>query len=91
MQRSSTGLRCSARLAIPEELFRLSESPDRQVCAFVVKTLWSLYRDRGTTPGWTPPKLPQRRGKGDNTPEEQPEGSHCRDRTVQASADHQRR
>ena len=61
-------------VAIPEELFRLSESPDRQVCAFVVKTLWSLYRDRGTTPGWTPPKLPQRRGKGDNTPEEQPEG-----------------
>jgi hypothetical protein len=42
------------RLAIPEELFRLSESPDRQVTAFVVRTIWSLYRDRGITDGWKP-------------------------------------
>ena len=41
-------------LAIPEELFRLSESPDRQVTAFVVRTIWSLYRDRGITDGWKP-------------------------------------
>ncbi len=41
-------------LAIPEELFRLSESPDRQVTAFVVRTIWSLYRERGITEGWKP-------------------------------------
>ncbi|MDX9720340.1 MAG: BRCT domain-containing protein [Myxococcota bacterium] len=43
------------RLAIPEELFRLTESPDRQVRAFVVRTLWGLYRDRGLSPQWAPP------------------------------------
>lgn len=43
------------RLAIPEELFRLTESPDRQVRAFVIRQLWTLYRDRGTSRAWTPP------------------------------------
>lgn len=66
-------IRRNPRLAIPEELFRLSESPDRQVCAFVVRTLWNLYRDRGTTAGWKPPAHPPRRGKGD-AKEERPEG-----------------
>ena len=42
------------RFAIPEELFRLTESPDRQVRAFVIRTLWSLYRARGITTGWKP-------------------------------------
>lgn len=42
------------RLAVPEELFRLTESPDRQVRAMVIRTLWSLYRDKGTTEGWKP-------------------------------------
>ncbi len=42
------------RLAIPEELFRLTESPDRQVRAFVIKTIWSLYRDKGITLQWKP-------------------------------------
>ena len=60
------------RLAIPEELFRLSESPDRQVVAFVVRTLWDLYRDRGVTRGWTPPAHPPRRGR--DAKEERPEG-----------------
>ncbi len=55
-------IRRHPHLASPEELFRLSESPDRQVCAFVVRTLWSLYRDRGTTEGWVPPAAPLRRG-----------------------------
>lgn len=71
-------IRRHPRLAIPEELFRLSESPDRQVCAFVVKTLWSLYRARGTTAGWTPPVNPPRRGtgpEGQASGEEKPEGS----------------
>lgn len=52
-------IRRSARLQQPEELFRLTESPDRRVRALVVRTLWSLYRDRGTTAGWKPPIPPQ--------------------------------
>lgn len=43
------------RLAIPSELFRLTESPDRQVRAFVVRELWKLYRERHLTAGWQPP------------------------------------
>lgn len=52
-------IRRDARLAIPEELFRLSESPDRHVVAFVVRTIWHLYRDRGITPGWKPAPRPE--------------------------------
>ena len=44
----------SARFRQPEELFRLTESPDRRVRASVIRTLWSLYRDRGITEGWKP-------------------------------------
>lgn len=44
----------SPRFRLPEELFRLTESPDRRVRAFVVRTLWSLYHDRGITEGWKP-------------------------------------
>jgi hypothetical protein len=47
------------RLQVPEELFRLTESPDRRVRAFVVRSLWSLYRDRGVTEGWKPPAPPK--------------------------------
>ncbi len=43
-----------AHLKVPEELFRLTESPDRKVRAFVIRVLWSLYRDRGITTGWKP-------------------------------------
>jgi hypothetical protein len=49
-------------LAIPEELFRLSESPDRQVTSFVVRTIWSLYRDRGITDNWKPQPRQEPRG-----------------------------
>lgn len=49
----------SPRLKVPEELFRLTESPDRKVRAFVIRALWSLYRDRGVTPDWKPPVPPQ--------------------------------
>ena len=45
-------------LAVPEELFRLTESPDRQVRAFVIRTLWSVYRDKGVTPHWKPAPPP---------------------------------
>jgi hypothetical protein len=44
----------SPRLRVPEELFRLAESPDRQVRAFVIRALWALYRDRGITSHWKP-------------------------------------
>lgn len=47
------------KLAIPEELFRLTESPDRRVRAFVVRQLWHLYRARGVTMHWTPPTPPE--------------------------------
>lgn len=42
------------RLQLPEELFRLTESPDRKVRGFVVRMLWSMYRDRGVTDEWKP-------------------------------------
>jgi hypothetical protein len=45
----------SPRLRVPEELFRLTESPDRVVRAFVIRVLWSVYRDRGVTAAWKPP------------------------------------
>ncbi len=44
----------SPRLRVPEELFRLTESPDRQVRSFVIRSLWGLYRDRGVTADWKP-------------------------------------
>ncbi|MBY0456837.1 MAG: BRCT domain-containing protein, partial [Gemmataceae bacterium] len=46
-------------LRVPEELFRLSESPDRKVRAFVIRELWNVYRDRGLTPEWKPPLPPK--------------------------------
>lgn len=46
------------RLAIPAELFRLTESPDRAVRAFVVRQLWSLYRDTGASSTWSAPVRP---------------------------------
>jgi hypothetical protein len=47
------------RLRVPEELFRLSESPDRKVRAFVIRALWTVYRDRGLTLDWKPPIPPK--------------------------------
>jgi hypothetical protein len=47
-------------LAEPEELFRLTESPDRQVRAFVIRTIWRLYRDHGITLHWQPDPLDTR-------------------------------
>ncbi|QEG40492.1 BRCT domain-containing protein [Roseimaritima ulvae] len=48
------------RLRLPEELFRLTESPDRQVRAFVIRAFWSLYRHRGIKPDWKPTPPPER-------------------------------
>ena len=41
-------------LVNPEELFRLTESPDRKMRFFVIRTIWNLYRDRGVTLQWKP-------------------------------------
>ena len=49
----------SPRLRQPEELFRLTESPDRKVRAFVIRALWSVYRERGVTADWKPNIPPQ--------------------------------
>src|SRR5262249_30868855 len=48
----------SPRLQVPEELFRLTESPDRLVRGFVIRSLWALYRERGVTANWKPPVPP---------------------------------
>lgn len=48
-----------ARLKVPDELFRLTESPDASVRAFVIRAFWSLYRDRGTTSDWRPAAPPE--------------------------------
>ena len=42
------------RLREPDKLFALTESPDRTVRAFVIRSFWSLYHDRGTKEGWQP-------------------------------------
>lgn len=38
----------------PDALFQLTESPDREMRAFVVRILWSLYRRYSTTAKWKP-------------------------------------
>lgn len=45
------------QFADPDALYRLTDSPDRRVRAFVVKTIWGLYRARGTTADWQPREL----------------------------------
>ena len=46
------------KFQLPESLFRLTESPDRELRAFVVRILWSLYRHYSTTTHWKP-RLPE--------------------------------
>ncbi|MFN3202622.1 MAG: BRCT domain-containing protein [Bradymonadia bacterium] len=82
------------RLAIPEELFRLTESPDRQVRAFVVRQLWHLYRERGITEGWLPPappapKVKKRRGAKKQQAEDapKPQGAPAKPENPPASPD----
>jgi hypothetical protein len=42
------------RLVVPEELFRLTQSPDRHVRTFVVRQLWRLYRAREASQHFQP-------------------------------------
>jgi hypothetical protein len=77
----------SPRLQLPEELFRLTESPDRKVRAFVIRALWSLYRDRGTTPDWKPYVPPQPAVGAKKKPEEEaPRGTGAPPRPEQPPA-----
>jgi len=46
------------RLRVPDELFRLTQSPDRKVRSFAIAALWSLYHSRGITAGWKPTAAP---------------------------------
>lgn len=57
-----------ARLAVPTELFRLTESPDRKVVAFVVRQLWSLYRHRAVSDAYEPPVDAEAAGVSDAPP-----------------------
>lgn len=76
------------RLRMPEELFRLTESPDRKVRAFVVRSLWSLYRDRGITQDWkpwVPPEAEAAKGKKKQAkPRDYGEGAPPRPETLPA-------
>lgn len=76
------------RLRMPEELFRLTESPDRKVRAFVVRALWSLYRNRGTTANWkpwVPPEAETDKGKRKGTkPRDYGEGAPPRPEALPA-------
>jgi len=60
-------IRKHPRLRSPEDLFRLTESPDRKVRGFVVRELWSLYRERGITADWKP-TTPAQPASGTNPP-----------------------
>lgn len=82
----------NARLAVPEELFRLTESPDRAMQAFVVRQLWSLYRSRGISEDWRPaaPKTEARETRGRKKDKEETEAAPAftpRPATVPAGAD----
>ena len=60
-------------LAVPAELFRLTESPDRQLRAFVIRRLWHLFRDRGVTPHWKPTPVELQHTPGKKKPAREPE------------------
>ena len=42
------------RLRDVDELFRLTESPDRKVRNFVIRSMWEVFRSRGITDQWKP-------------------------------------
>ena len=57
------------KFQLPESLFLLTESPDRELRAFVVRVLWSLYRRYSTTRHWKP-RLPEMAAIGKKKQEE---------------------
>jgi len=78
-------------LALPDRLFRLTESSDRQVRAFVIRTIWALYRDRAITAHWKPTEIDakylRRSGKRDDVRYEAGPGPTPRPESLPASRD----
>jgi len=73
------------RLREPDQLFALTESPDRNVRAFVIRSFWSLYHDRGVKEDWAPAK------QADLKEKEEPRfGVGAPDRPEQLPASHDR-
>jgi hypothetical protein len=75
---------------LPEELFRLTESPDRKVRGFVIRSLWSLYRDRGIKADWKPgappaPTIPSAAKKAAKEAETRGEGAPKRPEKLPAA------
>ncbi|MEJ2610106.1 MAG: BRCT domain-containing protein [Candidatus Thiodiazotropha sp.] len=60
------------RMRDPEKLFALSESPDRNIRALVIRSFWSLYRDRGIKNNWAPKNPPESEIKKKKLPPDQP-------------------
>jgi hypothetical protein len=46
-----------AQFQVPDALFQLTESPDRELRSFAVRLLWKLYKHYATTAHWQP-RLP---------------------------------
>ncbi|MBL8798707.1 MAG: BRCT domain-containing protein [Planctomycetia bacterium] len=81
----------SPRLQLPEELFRLTESPDRKVRGFIIRALWSLYRDRGITADWKPalppaPVMTSAAKKAEKQAEQRGTGAPARPEQLPANA-----
>ena len=43
-----------AQFQVPDALFQLTESPDRELRSFAVRLLWKLYKHYATTAQWQP-------------------------------------
>jgi hypothetical protein len=78
-----------AHLKVPEELFRLTESPERKVRAFVIRILWSLYHDRFITPGWKP-YIPTAPALGQAQPPKRGDGAPIRPGKLPATQEEMR-
>lgn len=77
----------------PQALFQLSESPDRELRAFVVRVLWSLYRHYSTTRHWQPRLRAMgdigKKQQADKAAAQQQLGQGLPPRPAQLPADHQ--
>jgi hypothetical protein len=78
------------KLREPEQLFALTESPDRNVRAFVIRTFWSLYRERGVKEDWQPTEPQVSAFKKKSTPPENRFGTGAPERPDELPASHER-
>ena len=75
------------QFAQPEALFRLTDSPDRRVRAFVIKTIWGLYRDHGIAESWEPRELDAKYTSTPDARYERGPGAHTRPDRMPATAE----